>query len=58
MRAKGMTEEQYEQGGQVVNLNDNEAHLKTGSLAGSIIKMNDGLRKLLYFTGDKLDTLW
>ncbi|MBH9581605.1 N-acetylglucosamine-6-phosphate deacetylase [Staphylococcus felis] len=58
MRAKGMPEGQYELGGQDVIVKDNEAHLKTGSLAGSILKMNDGLRNLIDFTGDTLDTLW
>ena len=39
-------------------MKDNEAHLKTGSLAGSILKMNEGLRNLMAFTEDSLETLW
>ncbi|MGV3245095.1 N-acetylglucosamine-6-phosphate deacetylase [Staphylococcus sp. 11261D007BR] len=58
MRAKGMPEGEYELGGQPVIVKDNEAHLKTGSLAGSILKMNDGLRNLMSFTGDSLENLW
>lgn len=58
MRAKGMPEGQYELGGQKVIVKDNEAHLETGSLAGSVLKMNDGLRNLMSFTGESIDTLW
>lgn len=58
MRAKGMPEGDYELGGQKVIVKDHEAHLETGSLAGSILKMNDGLRNLIQFTGERLETLW
>lgn len=58
MRAKGMPEGDYELGGQKVIVKDHEAHLETGSLAGSILKMNDGLRNLIQFTGEYLETLW
>ena len=58
MRAKGMPDGCYDLGGQDVIVKDNEAHLKTGSLAGSILKMNDGLRNLMDFTGGSLDILW
>ncbi|MEJ7542047.1 N-acetylglucosamine-6-phosphate deacetylase [Staphylococcus intermedius] len=58
MRAKGMPEGDYELGGQKVIVKDHEAHLETGSLAGSILKMNDGLRNLIQFTGARLETLW
>ncbi|MGX0379692.1 N-acetylglucosamine-6-phosphate deacetylase [Staphylococcus auricularis] len=37
---------------------DHEAHLETGSLAGSILKMNEGLQNLMRFTGKSLAELW
>ncbi|MDT0736506.1 N-acetylglucosamine-6-phosphate deacetylase [Staphylococcus chromogenes] len=58
MRAKGMPDGCYDLGGQDVIVKDNEAHLKTGSLAGSILKMNEGLRNLIAFTEGSLETLW
>ncbi len=58
MRAKGMPDGDYELGGQKVIVKDNEAHLETGSLAGSILKMNKGLQNLMQFTGDTLAHLW
>lgn len=58
MRAKGMPEGEYDLGGQNVIVKDNEAHLATGSLAGSILRMNDGLNNLVQFTGAPLGELW
>ncbi|ARJ50807.1 N-acetylglucosamine-6-phosphate deacetylase [Staphylococcus lutrae] len=58
MRAKGMPEGDYELGGQVVIVRGKEAHLESGSLAGSILKMNEGLHNLMAFTGEHLETLW
>ncbi|EKI4488506.1 N-acetylglucosamine-6-phosphate deacetylase [Staphylococcus pseudintermedius] len=58
MRAKGMPEGDYELGGQKVIVKDHEAHLESGSLAGSVLKMNEGLRNLIQFTGESLETLW
>lgn len=58
MRAKGMPEGQYELGGQNVIVKNNEAHLKTGSLAGSVLKMNVGLRNLIDYTGESIEKLW
>lgn len=58
MRAKGMPEGEYELGGQKVIVKDHEAHLETGSLAGSILKMNEGLQNLMRFTGKSLAELW
>ncbi|MBI5974953.1 N-acetylglucosamine-6-phosphate deacetylase [Staphylococcus canis] len=58
MRAKGMPDGQYELGGQPVIVKQNEARLESGSLAGSILKMNDGLRHFMNFTGDTLASLW
>ncbi|WP_105993942.1 N-acetylglucosamine-6-phosphate deacetylase [Staphylococcus simulans] len=58
MRAKGMPEGEYDLGGQTVVVKGKEARLKTGSLAGSILKMNLGLKNLLAFTGDSLENAW
>lgn len=58
MRAKGKPEGEYDLGGQNVIVKGKEARLETGSLAGSILKMNEGLRNLIHFTEDSLDNLW
>lgn len=58
MRAKGKSDGEYDLGGQSVIVKGKEARLKTGSLAGSILKMNEGLQNLIYFTEDTLDNLW
>lgn len=58
MRAKGQPDGEYDLGGQNVIVNGKEARLETGSLAGSILKMNEGLRNLIDFTGDSLENLW
>ena len=58
MRAKGMPEGEYDLGGQKVTVQSQQARLANGALAGSILKMNHGLRNLISFTGDTLDHLW
>lgn len=58
MRAKGMPEGEYDLGGQKVTVQSQQARLTNGALAGSILKMNHGLRNLISFTGDTLDHLW
>ncbi len=58
MRAKGMKDGEYDLGGQNVIVKGEEARLESGALAGSILKMNDGLRNLMTFTHDSLDNLW
>ncbi len=47
MRNKGLPEGISELGGQTVYIKNNEARLKDGTLAGSILKMNDGFRNLV-----------
>ena len=42
----------------VFRVKGKEARLKTGSLAGSILRMNQGLKNLLDFTGDTLENAW
>ncbi|MCU0104262.1 N-acetylglucosamine-6-phosphate deacetylase [Acholeplasma vituli] len=47
MRAKYMTPGIYDLGGQSVHIQNNEARLADGTLAGSILKMNDGVKNLI-----------
>ncbi|AMG61880.1 N-acetylglucosamine-6-phosphate deacetylase [Staphylococcus lugdunensis] len=58
MRAKGMSDGEYDLGGQNVIVKGSEARLASGSLAGSILKMNDGLKNVMTFTGQGLDQVW
>ncbi|MDK9852737.1 N-acetylglucosamine-6-phosphate deacetylase [Staphylococcus equorum] len=58
MRAKGMPDGEYDLGGQNVIVKGSEARLASGALAGSILKMNEGLKNLIQYTGDSLDNLW
>ncbi|MGX0910616.1 N-acetylglucosamine-6-phosphate deacetylase [Staphylococcus caprae] len=58
MRAKGMPEGEYDLGGQNVIVKGKEARLASGALAGSILKMNEGLQNLMTYTDDKLENLW
>lgn len=58
MRAKGMPDGEYDLGGQNVKVKGSEARLASDALAGSILKMNEGLKNLIKFTGASLDDLW
>ncbi|PNZ37209.1 N-acetylglucosamine-6-phosphate deacetylase [Mammaliicoccus vitulinus] len=58
MRAKGMSEGKYDLGGQDVYVENNEARLKSGSLAGSILLMNKGLKNLMDFANVSLEEAW
>jgi len=51
MRAKSLEPGNYELGGQPVIVTDDRAVLKSGSLAGSILKMDDGVRNMLSLQG-------
>ncbi|MET3574977.1 N-acetylglucosamine-6-phosphate deacetylase [Bhargavaea ullalensis] len=51
MRAKGLSPGEYELGGQPVHVTDDRAVLADGTLAGSILKMNEGARRLLGLNG-------
>ena len=53
-----MPDGRYDLGGQDVIVKGKEARLTNGALAGSILKMNEGLHNLMEFTGDSLDHLW
>ncbi|KAA1039186.1 N-acetylglucosamine-6-phosphate deacetylase [Macrococcus equipercicus] len=58
MRAKGMPDGDYELGGQRVIKKGGKAVLASGTLAGSILKMNDALRNFMAYTGETLDNAW
>lgn len=58
MRAKGMSDGTYDLGGQDVIVKNQTARLSDGTLAGSILKMNEGLRLLKEYTGRPLSELW
>lgn len=51
MRAKGMDDGQYDLGGQEVTVKGSEARLADGTLAGSILKMNEAIKNVCDFTG-------
>src|SRR5690554_5944137 len=59
MRAKYLPDGKSELGGQDVFVKNNEARLADGSLAGSILKMNDALKNMMEFTGiDIVDAVY
>ncbi|RLL41115.1 N-acetylglucosamine-6-phosphate deacetylase [Oceanobacillus piezotolerans] len=51
MRAKGLPDGDYELGGQPVKVSNGRAVLEEGTLAGSILKMDDGARRMLRLDG-------
>ncbi|HZG70718.1 MAG TPA: N-acetylglucosamine-6-phosphate deacetylase, partial [Chondromyces sp.] len=51
MRAKGLKPGDYELGGQAVSVTEDRAVLADGTLAGSILKMNEGAKHLLQLEG-------
>ncbi|MBP0724705.1 N-acetylglucosamine-6-phosphate deacetylase [Bacillus sp. RG28] len=51
MRAKGLDEGEYELGGQPVFVKEKSARLADGTLAGSILKMDEAFRNIMIFTG-------
>ena len=51
MRAKGMPDGDYELGGQPVKVLDGEARLLDGTLAGSVLKMNDAVKNAVTKVG-------
>ncbi len=50
MRAKGMEDGEYELGGQKVILKANTVRLETGSLAGSVLSMEQAVKNFQYYT--------
>ncbi|WP_242219220.1 N-acetylglucosamine-6-phosphate deacetylase [Bacillus cereus group sp. BfR-BA-01380] len=55
MRAKGLADGLYELGGQPVIVKDGSARLEDGTLAGSILKMDEALRNVIAFTGCSIE---
>ncbi len=51
MRAQGLPDGQYDLGGQEVHVTGNEARLADGTLAGSVLTMDQAVRNMLEFTG-------
>lgn len=55
MRAKHAGEGEFDLGGQKVVVKDGLPKLENGSLAGSILKMNDAVANVMKFTGCRLE---
>ncbi|EMA6341405.1 N-acetylglucosamine-6-phosphate deacetylase [Bacillus cytotoxicus] len=55
MRAKGLEDGLYELGGQPVHVKDGSARLEDGTLAGSILKMDQAFRNVIQFTGCSIE---
>ncbi|MFE4353310.1 N-acetylglucosamine-6-phosphate deacetylase [Peribacillus butanolivorans] len=51
LRAKWLEKGTYDLGGQPVYVNETTATLSNGTLAGSILKMNDAIKNTLQYTG-------
>ena len=51
MRAQGLPDGCYDLGGQEVNVAGNEARLADGTLAGSVLTMDQAVKNMLAFTG-------
>lgn len=57
MRAKGLKDGTYDLGGQEVIVKGPEARLKDGTLAGSVLKMIDGVKNVKRITGVPMESL-
>lgn len=55
MRAKGLEDGKYELGGQPVYVKNKKATLEDGTLAGSVLKMDDAFRNVIQFTGCSIE---
>ncbi len=55
MRAKGLDDGIYQLGGQETILKENQVRLKSGSLAGSVLKMNHAVENYYNFTDCKIE---
>ena len=51
MRAKGMPEGKYDLGGQTVTVQNGQARIPAGNLAGSVLKFNQAFINIIKFTG-------
>jgi N-acetylglucosamine-6-phosphate deacetylase len=57
MRAKYLPDGEYDLGGQKVSVHHGEARIETGSLAGSIIRMDVAMRNMMKFTNCSLSDI-
>ncbi|MFP4177906.1 MAG: N-acetylglucosamine-6-phosphate deacetylase [Acholeplasmataceae bacterium] len=57
MRAKGLADGTYELGGQKVIVKGREARLSDGTLAGSVLRMIDGVKNVKEITGATIESL-
>ncbi|MBS2967938.1 N-acetylglucosamine-6-phosphate deacetylase [Metabacillus sp. KIGAM252] len=57
MRAKGLENGVYDLGGQDVYVKDGKAELENGSLAGSVLKMNEAVQNMKKFTGCSMEDI-
>jgi N-acetylglucosamine-6-phosphate deacetylase len=57
MRAKGLEDGTYDLGGQQVQVADGKALLTDGTLAGSILTMNDAIKNMIQYTGCSLQDI-
>ena len=55
MRAKHMPDGEWELGGQAVFVKNGEARLAGGTLAGSVLKMNNAVKNIMSFTNATLE---
>lgn len=58
MRATGLGNGHYTLGDLAVIVADGKASLADGTLAGSVLAMNEGVRNFMKVTGESLETLW
>lgn len=57
MRAKGLEDGDYELGGQPVTVKEGRATLENGSLAGSVLRMIDGVKNMLDLNGVEIEDI-
>lgn len=57
MRAKGLSDGEYLLGGQSVKVEAGQALLANGTLAGSILKMNDAIKNMVSYTDYPLEVV-
>ena len=57
MRAKGLEPGDYELGGQPVKVTEDRAVLQDGTLAGSILKMDEGAQQMLQLDGVSIENI-
>ena len=55
MRAKGLPDGEYELGGQVVKVKDRKPLLQDGTIAGSILTMDQAMKNMISFTSCTLE---